>query len=283
MSGPRPGDKRETGSSMSAADAPLKPAEPEAPLTIEGFRYERKLGSFPLGDSYQYLQIQEKRRVHVLLGHQIAPLDTFLGQFRSLIGDLADGLLLYAGLTDKDRPYLVTTFLDETTPNGAEVDDEQQLSSPDSLSDDTRLSIRKDNLDDTVVVDRTESDDLTLLVTRSVQPQHLETNSKQAPSTRKTRPTAKPIPTLVVSEREARIPDPSAPATSLHYTPRSLPHAPAHPEIIASPAGPLTTSAPVSRARREQRRARLALGVLGMSIAVSILGVIGILLWLVTS
>ena len=230
-----------------------------APLTIEGFQYERKLGSFPLGDSFQYRELANDRRVHVLLAHRVEPLDTFLAEFRDLLGDQAEGLLLYAGLTDKERPYLVTTFLDDKP----DIDDSTRLSARPASSDDTVLSARPASSDDTVLSSRPVSDDLTVMLSRSGKPSAKRSGRAASPRV---------IASLVVSEREAHVPSPEAPAALPRYAPRTLPATTPPLRLEKGVPTPAVTHAPVSRVERERRRARIALASFAASIAVSVIG-----------
>lgn len=254
-----------------ADEPPINESTHEGPLDIEGFEFVRALGKFSIGDSYLYLQRDENRRVHVLLAHHNVDSEEFVRLFLEAIGDESDDLLLYAGLTDRGRPYLVTDFIDDSPdPNSAGSN-----------------GIGSNNIDDTILVDRSEEFDETLLSSAQNPSDQTVLSAKSAQTSQAlpapaspSRSTRRELPSLVVSERQAVVPDPAAPASDAVYLPRMLPEQ-AKGSGLSFPAPKLVTSAPpVSRHTAEQRSARTALIAVAASVLFSVLGATALIWWM---
>lgn len=239
----------------------------EGPLTIEGFSFRKALGAFSIGDSYLYLQEEGNRVVHVLLARSAQNLDEFIAEFSQIVGDQAANLVLFAGLTDMGKPYLVTDFLDEEPVTEAqEIADETRVSARSPERDETRLSASRVPLDDTVLSSRTNP----------------ARTSIPTPSTRSAPPSKRiSIPSLVVTERQAVIPDPSAPADTLTYAPRQIP-IDTDQRAVHIESRSVRASAPrVNRLARERDRARVAIIAVAGSVVASVIGAAALLWFLV--
>lgn len=243
---------------MSEEQSSQDETRQEGPLTIEGFDYLRRLGNFSIGNSYLYFQREENRRVHVLLAKQSIDPEEFVRLFLEAIGDESDDLLLYAGLTDLGRPYLVTDFIDDESVGSKNIDD-------------TIIVDRSDSLDETLLSSAQNPDDLTMLSARSSQASHT------GPAARAPK---RELPSLVVSERQAFIPDPDAPASDAIYPPRALPQQTAGSGLSFSRSQLVASAPPISRRMVEQRRARGALIAVASSVLFSSLGVVVLVWWL---
>lgn len=250
----------------------------QAPLSIEGFSFTKALGAFNIGDSFLYEQDDQQRVVHVLLSRTPQSLDGFIAEFGRIIGDASTEIVLFAGVTDRGRPYLVTDFLDEqpaatvdtTAPASSEsadlheAGDETRMSSRTQELDQTRLSAVRSTLDDTVLSSRTAP-------TRAT--------ASPAPRTSPSSPKRISIPTLVVSERQALIPNPLAPADNSVYSPRDV-HDDGGRQLLQGQSEPTRSVAPrSSRLAHERNRARTALLAVAVSVLASAIGATA-LLWL---
>jgi len=249
----------------------------EAPLIIDGFVFLRGLGSFEIGDSFLYEQSDSNRQLHVLLGRGVTDVDELMTKFEQTVGSEALRLIEFAGLTDRGRPYLVTGFLDEqnleTTLDKAP--DSRRDEPPASLPDDqTRRSVRTDVSDETLLSARGAR-------VPATQPERAEPDDHTVVSpSRKPVTVPRRIPSLVVSEREAHIPHPARPADDARYQPRGATPVGEAPTNLNQPPNTEVIAPPVHRFTREAQRARWSLAIIGASIAVSLSGGIGFLVWL---
>jgi len=244
-----------------------------APLTITGFTYLRSLGQFSLGDSYVYREEANQRDVHVMIARQQQSVDAFIAAFEAAVGGIQPDLILYAGLTDRDRPYLITDFLDPqekgqvdavapdpaaTTPaEDAPVDDETVIAFRGELDDATRLSAPKR----APSVGGVPADDATILKPRTLPSAQVVEDPVHAPA-------------LILDESQRR------------YSPRSAPPQTAT-SRSATPSwflrGGDSVRAPQASVRqREQRRARGILLAVGASIVFSSLVAVATVVWLMT-
>jgi hypothetical protein len=270
----------------------------QGPLSIEGFRFTKALGTFSIGDSYVYTQDDNQQLVHVLLSRTPQSLDGFIAEFSRLIGDESAEIVLFAGSTDRGRPYLVTDFLDEqptattpaTTPASTNADaaadatapapaavgsesadiqelaDETRISSRSQELDQTRLSAVRSPLDETVISSRTSP-------TRAASP----ITPRSSPSAAK----RISIPTLVVTERQAFIPNPLTPADDASYSPRDVPDDGERQTLQAQPQSVRAVAPRPNRRARERKRARSALLAVAVSVLASVLGATALLWWLI--
>lgn len=221
----------------------------EAPLAIDGYTFERSLGSFSLGNSYIYVRTEGEQRVHVLLARQSQSLESFTTDFERVVGDVAEQIILYSGLTDRGRPYLVTDFLDD-----------QDAKAP--VSDETVVSHRPERFDETLLSAARTRDD-------SVSP---ELSGEPRPP----RAQRSVISELVVTERQAVIPSPASLA-DVTYSPRTLPPSTPHAAVI-SDSQVTSVAPPASRIARERRRAKISLIAVATGVVCSVLGAVALIL-----
>lgn len=235
----------------------------DSPVNITGFTFVRSIGSFPIGDSLLFTQAEPPREVHVLLGRDLTGVSELMAKFDAAVGDAAHELILYAGLTDRGRPYLVTSFLDD-----------QLVESTFESSRDTEI------VDHTVLSSRSAVDDATQLSA----PRATTTGAPSADCASVQPPLTRQIPSLVVSEREARIPDPSHLAETDRYVPRQIGPdtsvSDLKPDMKVVPQETIRVAPRVSRLREERRRAQRSLAAIGVSIALSAVGAVLLGLWL---
>lgn len=227
---------------------------PEAPLAIDGYTFRRALGVFSIGSSYLYVQDEGNQLVHVLLAPNPESLESFTAAFDEAVAGSAQDILLYAGLTNLGRPYVVTDFLDDDT---VEALSEATI---ERIDDQTRISSRRHEVDETL-----------LSTARSPRSPAPSSSSAKRPI----------ISNLVVTERQAVVPNAAQLATSATYSPRDLP-ATVERGVVLPPAKPAQSVAPpVSRSARERDRAKRSLIAVALSVAVSVIGAVVLLYLLI--
>lgn len=271
-----------------------------APLTITGFTYLSSLGSFTLGDSYVYREDNTRREVHVMISRQQQSLDSFIDAFEDALGSDQGGaqpdLILYAGLTDRDRPYLITNFLaaesgEDSAPQPAAHPDPQTpaQTDPQPASASGSSSAREPVDDATVFSDRGTVDDATRLSApkRAPSPGSAPGDDATIVSPRVPRVSRPPraLPSAHVIEDPVHAPALIIDEAQRRYSPRTVPAQTA--TARPAPAWSLNSSAARSQPRsvreQEQRRARTILVAVGASILFSTVATIAAIAWLFTS
>lgn len=228
--------------------------EHSAPLRIDGYDFVGAMGTFSLGSSYLYQHQTSARRVHILLAPEASSLAVFTAAFEDAVGEVAADIVLFAGLTNHGRPYLVTDFIDETESDAPAV-----------------------TYDATVLSARAPVDETLLSVSRSRQPAPEAGADDTRLSPVRRRIVLANIPQLVVSEREARVPNPLAPAVEAQYAPRQTPGAASLPTRMVQQE-PLAVQSPQVGIRAvEQRRSRFALIAIGASVVFSVVASIALI------
>ena len=239
-----------------------------APLTIDGFTYLRSLGQFSLGDSYVYREDASGREVHVMIARSQQSVDDFIASFEDALGGEQPGLILYAGLTDRERPYLITDFLAAEPPKTGDQSDLVAGDAEEPLDDET------------VLVARAEFDDATRLSAPKRAPSGGAVPADDATIVRpRTVPSVKAIedpvyaPALILDEAQRR------------YAPRTPPAQGPAPRSVTEWTLPAST---VSRGRgrsireAEQRRARGLLAAVVGSVLFSTLASLAAIIWLLS-
>jgi hypothetical protein len=256
----------------------------DAPLTIDGFSFVRTLGNFEIGDSFLYEQAEPKRQLHVLLGRHTAGVDELIAAFEQAVGAEATEIIEFAGLTNRGRPYLITTFLDDQNIEATFESHQAESRQTEPPEDQTLLSTR------------TELDDETLLSARGTLPAQsttepattepaktsAEADRLQSQPANRAKLSKLRIHNLVVTEREAYIPNPLSPADAAWYQPREVSPAVEPPTRLNETQGTNVLAPQVNRLARETRRARWSLLIIAASVALSATGTISLFVWFVT-